>query len=244
VVVPTTQVAVIPDRMTFEEGAAIPVNYLTAHQMLFSIARVRSGDRVLVHMAAGGVGTAVLQLSKTVPGITTFGTASASKHDYVRSQGCDHAIDYRTKDYVEEVKRLTNGEGVDFVLDPLGGKDWAKGYSLVREGGQLVCFGMANVSAPGSAHWLKAIGTVMQIPKFNPMKMMEANRGVSGVNLGHMWHLQPMIQKGLTDLVALYEAGKIKPHLDSVHSFDKAADGFARIEHGKNVGKVVLVPNA
>ncbi len=244
VAVPTTQVVPIPDRMTFEEGAAIPVNYLTAHQMLFSVTRVRSGDRVLIHMAAGGVGTAMLQLCKTVPGITTFGTASASKHDYVRSHGCDHPIDYRTKDYVEEVKRLTSGEGVDFVYDPLGGKDWSKGYSLVRAGGQIVCFGMANVATPGSANWLKAIGTVLQIPKFNPMKMMEANRGVSGVNLGHMWHLQSMIQDGLKELVALYEAGKIKPHLDGVFPFDKAADGFARLEHGKNLGKVVLVPSA
>ena len=230
--------------MTFEEGVAILVNYLIAYQMFFSVTRVRSGDRVLIHMAAGGVGTAMLQLCKTVPGITTFGTASASKHDYVRSHGCDHPIDYRTKDYVEEVKRLTSGEGVDFVYDPLGGKDWSKGYSLVRAGGQIVCFGMANVATPGSANWLKAIGTVLQIPKFNPMKMMEANRGVSGVNLGHMWHLQSMIQDGLKELVALYEAGKIKPHLDGVFPFDKAADGFARLEHGKNLGKVVLVPSA
>jgi NADPH:quinone reductase-like Zn-dependent oxidoreductase len=244
VVAPSTQVVPIPDRMTFEQAAAIPVNYLTAHQMLFSVARVRTGDRVLIHMAAGGVGTAALQLCKTIPGIETFGTASASKHDYVRSQGCDHVIDYRTKDYVEEVKRLTNGEGVDFVLDALGGKDFSKGYSLLREGGQLLCFGMANVSAPGSAHWFKAIGTVMALPKFNPMKLMDANRGVSGINLGHMWHRQEMIQRGLTECVALYEAGKIAPQLDGVFAFDKAADAFGRLEHGKNVGKVVLVPTA
>lgn len=242
--VPAAHVVPIPDAMSFEVGAAIPVNYLTAHHMLFSVARVRAGDRVLIHMAAGGVGTAALQLCKTVPGITTFGTASASKHDYVRSQGCDHAIDYRTKDYVEEVKRLTNGEGVDFVLDALGGKDWTKGYGLLREGGLLVCFGMANVATPGKANWFKVIGTVLSVPKFDAMKMLDQNKGVAGVNLGHMWHLQSMIQKGLSDCVALYEQGKIEPHLDGVFPFDRAAEAFGRLEHGKNVGKVVLVPSA
>lgn len=242
--VPAVQVVPIPDSLGFEKAAAIPVNYLTAHHMLFSIARVRSGDRVLVHMAAGGVGTAALQLLRTVPGVTTFGTASASKHDYVRSQGCDHPIDYRTKDYVEEVRRLTNGEGVDFVLDALGGKDWVKGHSLLREGGLLVCFGMANVATPGRANWLRVIGTVLSVPKFDPMKLMDQNKGVTGVNLGHMWHLGPMIQRGLRDCVTLYEEGKIDPHLDGVFPFERASDAFARLEHGKNVGKVVLVPSA
>ncbi|MFO0682266.1 MAG: medium chain dehydrogenase/reductase family protein [Sandaracinus sp.] len=242
VVVPSTQVVAIPDAMSFEIAAAIPVNYLTAHHMLFSVARIRSGDRVLVHMAAGGVGTAALQLCRTVKGVTTFGTSSASKHDYVRKQGCDHPIDYRTKDYVEEVKRLTNGEGVDFVLDPLGGKDWGKGHSLIREGGLLICFGMANVATPGKANWFRAIGTVLSNPKFDPMKLMNDNKGVAGVNLGHMWHLQPMIQSGLSECVRLFEAGQIAPHLDGVYPFDKAADAFGRLEHGKNVGKVVLVP--
>lgn len=242
VVVPTAQVAKIPDAMTFEEGAAIPVNYLTAMQMLFSIARLRSGDRVLIHMAAGGVGTAALQLCKTVPGITTFGTASASKHDHVRSQGCDHVIDYRTKDYALEIKKLTNDEGVDFVFDALGGADGSKGYSILREGGLLVCFGMANVASPGKANGWKAATTFYGRPKFDPFDMMGQNRGVAGLNLGHMWHLQAMIQKSLTDCVTMYEQGKIKPHLDGVFSFDEAADAFGRIENGKNIGEVVLVP--
>src|SRR5205809_908089 len=82
---------------------------------------IRPGDRVLVHMAAGGVGTAVLQLCRTVERVVTIGTASASKHDYVRSQGCDHVIDYRSVDYAAEVRRLTGGLGVDLVLDALGG---------------------------------------------------------------------------------------------------------------------------
>src|SRR6266851_6196638 len=114
----------IPDNMSFEEAAAIPVNYLTAYQMLFRVGSVKPGESVLIHMAAGGVGIAVLHLCQTIDGVETFGTSSASKHEVLRSHGCTHPIDYRTKDYVAEVQRITNGKGVDVVLDPLGGNDW------------------------------------------------------------------------------------------------------------------------
>lgn len=242
VCIPHTQAVPIPGDMPFTDAAAIPVNYLTAHQLLFEVARIRRGDRVLVHMAAGGVGTAALQLCKSVEGITTLGTASASKHDYVKSQGADHVIDYRTQDYAAEVKRLTHGEGVDFVLDALGGADWKKGYSLLREGGLLLCFGLANAAAPGKAHWFKAAKQFLSIPKFNPMTLMSDNRGVAGVNLGHMWHLQAMIQRGLSDCVAKYQAGAIKPQIDGVFPFAQSTEAFGRLEHGKNMGKVVLTP--
>lgn len=242
VCVPAIQAVPMPASMSFEEGAAIPVVYLTAYHMLFRIARVRSGDRVLIHMAAGGVGTAALQLCRSVGGIETFGTCSASKHDYARGQGCDHPIDYRTKDYVEEVRRLTEGRGVDYVFDALGGPDWKKSYSLLRESGMLVCFGMANVQIPGKRRLLHALSQVLQIPKFDPMKMMGDNKGVAGLNVGHLWHRLDMLRPEIDDIVRLYEAGKIVPHIDSVHSFEKAADAYARLEHGKNVGKVLMVP--
>jgi len=126
VCVPAGQVLPMPDAMSFEEAAAMPVNYLTAYHMLFRVAGVRPGERVLVHMAAGGVGTAVLQLCRTVDDLEVFGTASAAKHDTLRAEGCAHPIDYHATDYAAEVRRLTQGEGVDIVLDPLGGHDWRK----------------------------------------------------------------------------------------------------------------------
>ena len=119
VCVPAEQVFGIPDGMSFEEAAAIPVNYITAHHMLFRIANVRPGERVLVHMAAGGVGMAVLQLCRAVDGLVVFGTASAAKHGALRAEGCTHPIDYHTADYAAEIRRLTGGHGVDVILDPL-----------------------------------------------------------------------------------------------------------------------------
>jgi NADPH:quinone reductase-like Zn-dependent oxidoreductase len=240
--VPAVQTVPIPDSMSFDDAAALPVAYVTAYHMLFNIARIRGGEHVLVHMAAGGVGTAALQLCRTVPGVVTYGTASAGKHDYVRKQGCDHPIDYRTRDYVAAVKELTGGRGVDVVLDALGGPDWKKGYSLLRPTGLLIAFGLANVNTGGKRNLLHVAGQVLRSPRFNPMKLLDENRGVAGVNLGHLWGETELLRTCIEELVKLYAAGRIKPHIGGRFPFERAADAFGELEYGKNMGKVLLVP--
>ena len=243
VVVPANQLVPMPDAMSFEHGAALPVTYLTAYHMLFRIARIRGGEHVLVHMAAGGVGTAVLQLCRTVDGVVTYGTASASKHDYTREHGCDHPIDYRTKDYVAEVRRLTNDRGVDVILDALGGPDWKKGYELLKPAGILVAFGLANVNKGGKRRMLHVLSQIARVPIFTPMKLMNDNKAIAGVNIGHLWTELDMLTEELTAVVDLYRAGKIRPHVHHAFPFSEAAAAFGELEHGKNLGKVLLVPD-
>ena len=168
VCVPAGQALPIPDGKDFEEAAALPVNYLTAYHMLFRVACVRPGERVLVHMAAGGVGTAVLQLCRTIDGVVTFGTASAAKHEALRAEGCTHPIDYRTADYAAEVRRLTNGEGVDVVLDSLGGADWRKGLKLLRPVGRLVAYGFANLASGQRRRPVHVLSQVASMPRLTP----------------------------------------------------------------------------
>lgn len=231
----------IPDEMSFEEAAAIPVNYLTAYQMLFRVASIRPGESVLIHMAAGGVGLAVLQLCRTVEGVVTFGTASASKHDVVRANGCTHPIDYHTTDYFAAVMRLTNGKGVDVVLDALGGNDWRKGYRLLRPGGRLVAFGFTNMSSGGTRSILRMIRQLATVPLFTPLGLMDKNRSVAGVNLGHLWD-DPFLPTAMNKLLLMYREGQIKPHIDSSFPFTQAAQAHLRLQEGKNIGKVVMVP--
>ncbi len=242
VVVPANQVFAMPEGMSFEQGAALPVNYLTAYHMLFQVARIKPGDHVLIHMAAGGVGTAVLQLCNTLDDITTYGTASAGKHDYVRSHGCDHAIDYRTKDYVEEIQRLTEGRGVNLILDALGGRDWKKGYSILRASGLLIAFGWANMNTGDKRRLGRVLKELTGLPLFSPRNFMDDNRGMAGVNLGHLWHEVDMLAGQGRALMQLFADGKIAPHVDKVFSFEEAAEAHRYLEQGKNVGKVVLVP--
>jgi NADPH:quinone reductase-like Zn-dependent oxidoreductase len=194
-------------------------------------------------MAAGGVGTAVLQLCRTVEGVTVIGTASSSKHDYVRSHGAQHVIDYRTSDYVAEVKRLTNGRGVDLVLDALGGRDWRRGYALLAPGGLLVAFGLANATGSGKRKVTRALGQIVAQPLFNCMTLMSDNRGVAGVNMGHLWDDVAFIAKEADALVKLYSEGKIKPHIGGVFPFSRVAEAHAELENARNVGKIILVPD-
>lgn len=242
VVVPVDQALRMPESMSFEHAAAMPVNYLTAHHMLFEIARIRPGAHVLVHMAAGGVGTAALQLCRTVPDVTTYGTASAGKHDYVREHGCTHPIDYRSKDYAQEIQRLTEGRGVDVVLDALGGGDWRKGYGLLAPVGILIAFGLANTNTGGKRSLLNLAKQLVRVPRYSPMKLMDDNRTVSGCNMGHLWDEKALLRRQLEALVAMYEQGVIRPHVHAIHSFDQAAEAFGDIEHGRNLGKVLLRP--
>ena len=240
--VPAAQVLEMPAEMTFEEGAAIPVNYITAYHMLFRVGAVRSGERVLVHMAAGGVGIAVLQLCRTIPGIVTYGTASASKHEAIRAQGCDHPIDYHSVDYADAIRELTGGKGVDIVLDALGGRDWKKGYELLRPAGRLIAFGFANVSQGEKKSLFRLVNEGIRIPFFTPLELMDKNRSVAGVNIGHLWGELDMLREELEAVVAMYREGKVKPQISDVIPFDRAADAHRLIQERKNVGKVVLVP--
>jgi NADPH:quinone reductase-like Zn-dependent oxidoreductase len=232
----------IPDSLSFEHAAALPVVYLTAYHMLFNVARIRSGDHVLVHMAAGGVGTAALQLCRTVPGVVTYGTASAHKHPYLRDQGCDHPIDYRSLDYADEIRKLTGGRGVHLILDALGGKDWKKGYGLLAPAGLLIGYGFANMNSAGKLKLVHMLSEGVRIPFYTPLQLMGDNRSIAGVNMGHLWEETALLRGALERVLELLAQGKVAPHVDAAFPFERAAEAHRMLEGGKNLGKIVLVP--
>lgn len=242
VVVAADQVRVMPDSMRFSDAAALPVNYVTAFHILFRVACVRPGERVLVHMAAGGVGTAALQLCRSIGDVTVFGTASAAKHAYIREHGCTYPIDYHHQDYATEILRYTDGQGVDVVLDPLGGSDWRKGYKLLREAGRLVTFGFANMSVGSRRNLWHVLRQWLRVPRFNPLTLMNDNRSVAGVNLGHLWRAKHLLVDEVDALLQLYTQGAIKPHIDSTFAFADVASAHRRMEARQNLGKIILVP--
>eukprot|EP01102_Stenamoeba_stenopodia_P008954 TRINITY_DN261_c0_g5_i1.p1 TRINITY_DN261_c0_g5~~TRINITY_DN261_c0_g5_i1.p1 ORF type:complete len:406 (-),score=87.87 TRINITY_DN261_c0_g5_i1:182-1399(-) len=244
VTLPADQVMTMPDDMSFEEGAAIPVNYLTAYHMLFRVANLRKNEKVLVHMAAGGVGIAALQLCRTVEGVETFGTASAAKHAIIKEQGCTHPIDYHKTDYEKEVRRITNNKGIDIVLDPLGGEDNKKGYSLLRMMGRLILFGAANMVNGDKKSYFNMAKQWFNMPKFEPFALIGENKSVSGVNLGNMFEGEgiAILKEEMEELLDLYRKGLIKPVISKVFSFEQAGQAHQYIQERGNIGKVILVP--
>ena len=229
----------IPDAMSDEEAAALPVNYLTAYHMLSYLTTVRPRDRVLIHAAAGGVGIAAIQLARAA-GAEIFGTASPGKHDYLRSIGVAHCIDYRATDFAEEVSRLTHGEGVDIVLDALGGADLAKSARCLRQGGRLFTFGFSRASGE-TRNLFKIIGELLRMPKWRPLGLMDRNHAVLGVNMNHLAAERPdVIAHELDALLKLYVMGTIRPKVDRVFPIAEAADAHRFLQARQNVGKVLL----
>lgn len=244
VVVEPSQVFLKPRSLSFEESAALPVNYLTAYILLVVMGSLRSRESVLIHNAGGGVGVAVLDISRHI-GAKTFGTASKRKHSFLKDRGLDHVIDYRNKDWFEELMALTDNQGVELITDPLGGREWKRSYKALRPTGRLGMFGISSASTPSKGgirgKW-NMLKTVVQMPFFHPLPLLDKNRGVFGVNVGHLWHEKEKARTWMNRLLEGVKEGWINPHVDAIFSFEEAADAHRYIEERKNTGKVILVP--
>ena len=241
VVVPAAQVVALPAGMSFSEGAAIPVNYLTAILMLEVLGNVRRGDRVLIHGAAGGVGLAAVQLCRMY-GAEIIGTASASKHAALRAAGVAHTIDYRTQDFVAEIKRYTGGRGVDVILDPIGGENLRKSYRALAPLGRLVAFGVSAMAPATSRRVLPALWQLARMPRFGFVRLMNDNHGVLGFNLGHLWDEMDRLRAYLVKILDYYREGQVRPTVAKIFPLSDAAAAHAFLQGRENIGKVVLVP--
>jgi NADPH:quinone reductase-like Zn-dependent oxidoreductase len=230
----------MPTAMTFEEAAALPVVYLTAYHMMMFTGRLRKGSSVLIHSAAGGVGLAAIQLAR-MQDCRIFGIASSSKHDFLREQGVQFPID-NDADFVAEVRQKNNGRGVDLVLDPVGGKSFSQGYELLAPAGRLVCFGLSAAASGKTRSLLHAGLQLLKVPSYKPTKLMDDNKAVAGVNMGHLFGELDMLAEEFGDLIALYEEGKIRPHVDKTFSFDEAPLAHHYLHDRKAKGKVLLIP--
>jgi NADPH:quinone reductase-like Zn-dependent oxidoreductase len=239
--VSTGQVFPMPQNMTFEEGAALPVVYVTAHHMMLFTGVLRPGSSVLIHSAAGGVGLAAIQLAKT-RGCTIVGAASPGKHEFLRAQGVHHPVDSRG-DYAAAVRKIVGDRGVDLILDPVGGKSWSVGYDLLGACGRLVAFGFSAAASGERRNLLHAGWQLTKVKKFSPMNLMGDNKTVAGTNMGHLFGRPDLLRPQFAALIAMYEAGEIKPHVDRSFRFDEAAAAHQFIHDRKATGKVLLVPN-
>ncbi|NXO76131.1 VAT1 protein, partial [Sitta europaea] len=241
--VPANQTFPMPEGMSFEEAAALLVNYITAYMILFDFGNLRPNQSILIHMAAGGVGTAAIQLCKTVENVTIFGTASASKHDSLKESGVAHPIDYRTMDYTEEVRKISP-KGVDIVLDPLGGSDTSKAFNLLKPMGKVITYGVANLLTGQKKNLMAMAKTWWNQFSITALQLLHQNKAVCGYNLSYLDEEVELLRGVVAKLVNLYSQGKIKPKIDSVWPFDQVAEAMKQMQDKKNVGKVILVPEA
>jgi NADPH:quinone reductase-like Zn-dependent oxidoreductase len=238
VAVPAAQAYRFPDRLSDAEAAAVPVTYLTAALALYRMAAVTAGETVLVHNAGGALGIAATQLAR-LRRATVIGTASAGKHDALRSFGVELAIDYRHADVAAEVRRFTKGRGVDVILDPIGGKSFGASYRMLAPLGRLVMLGISSMSGE-RRNPLRVLRSWWAMKPFAVLSLINRNRGVFGLNLGHLWderrQLQPLMDLLLTEL----SANRLEPIVAKTFPLERVADAHRYIHSRSNIGKVVL----
>jgi myxalamid-type polyketide synthase MxaB len=222
VTLPATCAAPKPRRLTFEQAAAVPLAYATSVYGLEKLAHIRSGDRVLIHSAAGGVGQAALQIARRA-GAEVFATASRGKWERLRAQGVSHVMDSRTLDFADETLRLTNGEGVDIVLNSLNGRFIDEGMRALKRGGRFVEIGKIGI---WSDEQVRAARPDVAYFPFDLGEVIARDPG--------------LLASMMREVAQAFEDGTLQPLPIETFSLHDSASGFRHMAQAKHYGKIVL----
>lgn len=224
--VPASRAISLPDHISFDEAAAFPAQFLTAYFCLHRCGRIASGQSVLIHAAAGGVGTAAVQIAKAA-GAEVYATASSEeKIQLARSMGADHVINYKTQDFAAVIKDKTSGKGVDVVLESVGGEVYDKSQQCLAIMGRLVVFGVAS-GQPG---------------RTDPIDLLFKNKSIIGFHLGRYSADRSAMSEAWGYLLPLWHSGKLKPVLGRTFPLNQAAGAQNWITDRGSMGKVLLHP--
>ncbi len=235
VVAAAGDVVPLPEELTFEQGAAIPVNYATAWAGLIGYGNLQPGERVLVHSAGGGVGIAATQIAKRY-GAEIYGTASPAKHARILELGVDHALDYTRDGWEQGLPKF------DLIMDAVGGKSLRRSYNLLRAGGRLVAFGASAAVSGEKRNLVSGLGTVLRMPRFSMIKQISESKAVIGLNMLSLWKDRQTLSPWIEPLRELMADGTVKPVVAGAFSFEDAGEAQRMITERRNVGKVVLTP--
>lgn len=217
----------LPEQLDFRHAAALPLQGLSAYHVLKTMGRLEKGETVLVHAAAGGVGTLAVQLAKLFGAGKIIATASsAEKLELARQMGADVLVNYTESNWVEQVLEATGGKGVDVALEMVGGDVFNKTLKCLATFGRLVVFGAASGEQS----------------KMYPSSLMARNQSVIGFFLPQIMRKPELLQPSLVELLTYLGEGKLKPTLGGVFPLEDAADVHRLLQSRKTTGKLILEP--
>lgn len=236
----------VPDSVTSEMAVSVILTYTTAYQLMHRVAQVEPGQSILIHGASGAVGMALAQLGKNI-GVQMYGTASTSNQELVSDLGVT-PIDYKTEDFVERIKQLTNGAGVDVVFDAISIDNFVRSFKTLKPGGKLVAYGFYTNSAASQAG--EALNLVKEYFQWLWFKLKSnwlpnAGRHTEFYSITAMRGAEPdWFKHDLAELFKLLESGKINPGIWATYPLVDAVKAHQAIEEGVVEGKIVLTMEA
>jgi NADPH2:quinone reductase len=238
--VPALAVMPIPEDMPAGEATALVTQYCTAYYCAHVSTTILPGDHVLVQAAAGGVGTALVQMAKA-KGAFVYGTAgSDAKLNYLKAQGVDVPINYNAQDFEQVIRQHVGSRGIDLVFDSLGGETFRKGRALLGSGGRIVAFGMAERSGGGGGQ-LATIATVLKMGWPHPVMHLMQCQGIIGVNMLRIGDDRPYALKHCLEQVLLgYQQGIYKPVVGGYYPHTQLAHAHNELEKRRTIGKIAV----
>ena len=239
--VPAAQLWPCPEGWAEEDCAAFPAVYLTAYYGLFKVARAEAGESLLLHSAAGGVGSAALQLAKIAGIPATAVVGSAAKAALCRELGAEAVLDKSQGRLWQDCERLRPG-GFDMVFDANGVATLRAGFEHLAPGGRLVVYGFASMLRPGRDRpdWPKLLWSWLKTPSFSPLELTSKNRSVMGFNVVHLFKRLDWADEAMRKMLGWAAEGKIRKVPVKAYAWDRAADAHRDLESGKTSGKLVL----
>lgn len=236
-----SQIYPLPDGMSFEEGAAFPCVFMTAYHALFQNVITRPGMIALIHSAAGGVGSSLVQLCR-IKGIKTIGVVGSShKVDMLKHLGCDYIIDKSKEDLWDKVKTFSP-RGVDLVFDANGVETMRESYKHLAPCGKLIVYGAHSMfpKKGGKVNWPKLAIDYLKTPRFNPLDMTSDNKSVVGFNLSFLFDRKDLLEDAFRNLIKWYGEGLIRIPKIKTYPLNEVGEAHKELESGNTVGKLVL----
>jgi len=240
VIAKATGCAIIPGAVSDEMAVALTTQGATAYHAAIQSTTLYRGDKVLIHAAAGGVGSILVQIAKS-RGCYIIGTASSTKQDYLKQLGVDLPIDYTTASFTQRIESVMGKQSIDVVFDSLGGASFAKGLSLLGPGGRMVFYGAASMLGSGSASVLDMIKTGLGFGFRSPIGLIQESKALIGINMLRIADAKPQVLAaalaGITDLA---EHGIVTPHIGGIYPFQKVGEAHEALASRKTIGKLLL----
>ena len=232
-------VVAIGDDVDLAQGTALTTQGGTAYYMAYEMVRMYEGDKVLVHAAAGGVGSLLCQMSKD-RGAVVFGTAGSDKKlDYLRSIGVDHPINYRSAKFEDEIRSIIGNGGLDVVFDPVGGSSVKKGMKLLGSGGRMVIFGASSMTSASNV--FSKLGVALGFGIYSPVGLLSPSKSLIGVNMLRIADDKPeVLHRVLKGTVDLFNKGVLKPLSGGIYNVSELAEAHDNLEKRKTMGKIAI----